>query len=574
MSARVIYQSAFPVARSMVPRAYFFGAAAGCLVILEGIQHLRSSGELHGLAPIYLYLVVNGDYWAAMGALLILVGALFVPVRVSFRGLLVWVGEHPWAVALVSFLLMCAGSLGIYRNHPLSMDEYAAFFQSQVFASGHLAGQFPAGLLNWLIPPSFQNAFLDVNPVSGHVASGYWPAFSLLLAPFTLLGIPWACNPLISALTLVVIHRLALRIFGDAAAAGLALLFAAASPEIFANGISYYSMPAHLLANSLYALLLLKPEPRRALLAGVIGSVALTLHNPVPHILFAVPWLIWIVTRPAGVRLASWLVLGYLPLSLLLGVGWFWFLHQLIHEGMASTAFVADSASRASAFFGLPNSTIALARALAVAKIWLWTVPGLAGLAVVGAWQWRHDARLRLLASSALVTFIAFMFVMVDQGHGWGFRYFHTAWLALPLLATAVFVQPPSSVRSGATSMPGRSEALDGLRTYVVACALLTLTAGVGQRAWEIHNFVAHDLSQLPAPPGAEKRVLIVDPSDSFYGQDLIQNDPFLRTPAILMFTHGERENAAMMRHYFPGYRRLPGDLYGEVWQAGGAGRK
>jgi hypothetical protein len=85
---------------------------------------------------------------------------------------------------------------------------------------------------------------------------------------------------------------------------------------------------------------------------------------------------------------------------------------------------------------------------------------------------------------------------------------------------------------------------------------------------------VAHDLSQLPAPPGAEKRVLIVDPSDSFYGQDLIQNDPFLRTPAILMFTHGERENAAMMRHYFPGYRRLPGDLYGEVWQAGGAGRK
>src|SRR6185503_16072528 len=118
------------------------------------------------------------------------------PARVTFTGLLRWVGEHPGWIALVSFVAMTAGSLAVYHDHPLSMDEYAAFFQSQIFASGHLTGRFPVELLNWLVPVWFQDSFIDVGRVSGRVISSYWPSFSLLLAPFTLLGIPWACNPL------------------------------------------------------------------------------------------------------------------------------------------------------------------------------------------------------------------------------------------------------------------------------------------------------------------------------------------------------------------------------------------
>ena len=119
---------------------------------------------------------------------------------------------------------------------------------------------------------------------------------------FTWAGIPWACNPVISALTLIVVHRLALAVFNDHEAAGIALLLTVASPVIFADGISYYSMPAHLLANSLYALLLIQPTPRRAFAAGVVGAIALSLHNPVPHVLFAAPWLMSIAARPDRVR--------------------------------------------------------------------------------------------------------------------------------------------------------------------------------------------------------------------------------------------------------------------------------
>ena len=87
--------------------------------------------------------------------------------------------------------------------------------------------------------------------------------------------------------------------------------------------------------------------------------------------------------------------------------------------------------------FSLPNGTVLLARVIGIAKIWVWAVPGLMILAVAGAIRWRHDARCRLFTASALLTVLGYFLVPVDQGHGWGYRYFHSVWMALPLLATA-----------------------------------------------------------------------------------------------------------------------------------------
>ncbi len=146
--------------------------------------------------------------------------------------------------------------------------------------------------------------------------------------------IPWACNPLISALTVLAIHRLTFRLLGSVEAAGLSGTAHGRIARFFADGISYYSMQAHLLANTVYVILLIQPTARRAFLAGIVGSIALTLHTPVPHLLFAIPWVIWIVRRPGNARLLGWLILGYLPLCLLLGAGWFvFFAANLMHRG-------------------------------------------------------------------------------------------------------------------------------------------------------------------------------------------------------------------------------------------------
>jgi hypothetical protein len=474
---------------------------------------LRQSGNLHGLAPIFFVLFADKDFSGAVCALVILAGAGFVSWRLPADRVLRFAGEHPVLIAVMSVPILATATLTVYHDHPLAMDEYAAYFQSRVFAAGHLHGTFPPPLLEWLIPRGFQDYFLNVSEVTGSVAETYWPGFALLLTPFTWAGVPWLCNPVITALTLIVIHRLALELFDDREAAGLALLLTAASPVMFADGISYYSMPAHLLANSLYALLLLRPTPWRALAAGVVGSVALALHNPVPHLLFAAPWLAWIATRHGGLRLFAAVCLGYLPLCAVLGVGWFLFSAHLLAGGLEVSQ---------GAVFSL----------------------------------------------SALMTVVGYFFVPVDQGHGWGYRYFHSAWMALPLLATAAIYRP--AVRRGelheaAAGHTGTFEDA-GTRAYVTACILLTALLGIGWRALQIQDFIARDLSQLPRYAGTESRVVIIDTRGSFYGADLVQNDPWLRGPEIRMLSHGMAVDARMMAEYYPALHRVYADRYGTVW--------
>jgi hypothetical protein len=562
-----------PVVRSTGARILFLVGAVVTITILQWTHQMAARGDPHGLTAIFFVLFAYEDYGAAICALLILIVAIFAPIGSPARSMFLRAGEHPLPVATLSFVLLVYGALGVYHNHPVSMDEYAAYFQSRVFAAGHLSGQFPAPVMDWLIPSAFQDFFLNVSHVTGKVASSYWPAYAVIMTPFTLVGMPWACNPVLSALTLLVVHRLALYMFEDTEAAGLALLLTVASPVFFGIGISYYSMPAHLLANSLYALLLVRPTPAKAFAAGVVGSIALSLHNPIPHMLFAIPWLIWIAARRGGIRLLAALCAGYLPLCILLGVGWFEFSNHLRGEGQALIAAKADAANRFEhmlAVFSPPNATVLLSRAIGVAKVWVWAVPGLLVLACYGAVRGRGNITCRLLAASALTTFIGYIFFPQDQGHGWGYRYFHSAWMALPLLATAAVYRPTGlkDMLRGSVAAPVSIFADPATKSYVAACILLTLIFGIGFRALQMQGFIANDLNQLPHYQGTERRIVLIDTRSSFYGADLVQNDPWLRGNEIRMFSHGVAEDAKMMAQYYPTWRRVYADRFGEVWSA------
>jgi hypothetical protein len=549
------------IARSLGTRALCLCGAAVSLAVIALAVELPLIKSASHLAPIFRILFADGDSQGAWVTLAILLAAALSPIVLSPRPLLHWLGTHPRSVAFCGALVLSACALVVYQNVRLSMDEYAQFFQSQIFAAGHIAGRFPSALLNWLIPLGFQDFFLNVSRSSGETASAYWPSFALLLTPFTWLGIPWACNPVISGLTLWVVHRITLRIFNDVEIAGLAVLLTLASPVFFADGISYYAMSAHLLANAVFALLLMDQTPRRAFLAGIVGSVALTLHNPVPHALFAAPWIVWLLVEPTRRRAVLWLFAGYLPLCLLLGVGWFVFSSHLAHEGMAAAAGaegIVDSADKILAIARLPTASVWLARLIGVAKIWAWSVPGLLLLAIYGAWQGRRNPWCALLSASALLTLVMYVFVPVDQGHGWGYRYFHSAWLALPILGAAAFAKNTEQV--------GSRLADQGALTFVVLCALLSLCAGTGLRAFQMHHFIAEHQQFLPHYVGTAPSVFILDPHQAFYGYDLVQNDPWLRWGPIKMISRGAAADEGMMRDYFPGLRRVYEDRYGSVW--------
>ena len=167
-----------------------------------------------------------------------------------------------------------------------------------------------------------------------------------------------------------------------------------------------------------------------------------------------------------------------------------------------------------------------------------------------------------MLLASAVTTLLGYLFVPADQGHGWGFRYFHSAWVALPILAAAALTRRP-----GMTD-PTRAFEDDDSHTFVLGCVLLTLIAGVGLRAKQIHEFVADDLTQLPAYSGTERRVVIINTDGSFYGDDLVQNEPRLRGNVIRMVSHGADADARMMHEHFPELRQVYRAGNGTVWSA------
>ena len=515
----------------------------------------------------FTFLVGGIDYYACLPYAAALAVALLRPVQRAGLALADACGRHPYAAAGLTAAALAIGTHLLYHAHPLSMDEYAPYFQSTIFAAGEMHGRLPAPLLDWLVPKGFQRMFFTVDRATGAIVSIYYPGMALLLTPFTALGVPWLLNPLLGGATVLVMHRLGRTLLGSERAAGLAALFTIASPAVTLNAVSFYSMPAHLLANALFALLLLRPTPRRAFAAGVTGSIALVLSNPVPHLFFALPWIAWLAADRARRRLLVPLIAGYVPLCGIIGLGWTYYLRGFTTSLAQGAAEPLSLAARMfSGVLQVPTKVVLEARAVALAKLWLWAAPALLVLAGLGAWRLRNDSGPWLaLAGSALLTFLGYLFVPYDQGHGWGYRYFHSAWSVLPLLAVAALL-PAGGVRPdgvpGDPSSTGPSAA-----GYAAACALAGLLSVTVLLAVQQEHFIRRHLQQVPQPqPGGQARVLIIDASRPFYRIDLVQNDPFLRNPVLILVSHGRAADEAMMRERFPELSLLSSSERGTVW--------
>jgi hypothetical protein len=514
-------------------------------------------GDPHGIG-IFRHLLFFQDFHAAPLYALVLVAALVPAVQRAGMTLAALCSRQVVPVAILTTLALALGSHLVYHAHPLSMDEYAPVFQSAAFAEGRLAGQFPPDLAPWLIARHFVDWFFKL-AATGEVASSYWPGFALLLTPFTALGASWLLNPVLGGATVLVMHRLARELLGGEEWAGLVVLLTLASPAVTINALSFYSMPAHLLANACFALLLLRPSAPRAALAGLVGSFALVLHNPLPHLLFALPWFVWLAAQENRFRLLAALAAGYVPLSLLLGFGWTWYLRSLGSPlSVADVAAQAGSANMAwsilSGALVLPTPEMLVDRLWGVCKIWLWSSPAIVVLAVSGFAMLRGSGIWRVLGGCALLNLVVYLFVPFNQGHGWGFRYFHPVWLVLPLFAVAALAF--SGGKPGSSRLAG----------YLAACALLSIVLMTGLRAAQVEHFIASHLAQVPIAAAGSPRVTIIEQRGGYYSADLVQNDPFLRNLPLMLASMDPQRDELMMARLFPRFALLHKDRRGSVW--------
>jgi hypothetical protein len=521
---------------------------AACLAYFSLLDRVVLSSA--HFSPIFRYLLTAYDSRTAWFALAICLVAAFWNRPAPIENLVETAGQHPCTIALASVALIALGAIFVYHDYPLSMDEYAAVFQSKIFASGRLFAVLPGDLVDWLVVRGFNGAFLVASQETGRAIEQYWPGFALLLAPFEFLRAPWLCNALLAGLAIALIHWITQEITGDRRAAGWALLFTVASSAFVADALSYYSMQAHLTANLTFVALLLKPSKYRAFGAGLVGSLSLILHNPVPHTLFAVPWIVATAIDRDRRQYLLPLMLGYLP-GVGIGLGWLLFRSSFtssIHGVSAITGIT-------SGVFAWPNSTILNMRVAALAKMWLWAVPCLFVFALLGGLRHWDNRHARLLMQSAVLTFIGYLFVRFDQGHGWGYRYFHSAWGAIPILAGC--------------AMTDRSDAERKLVSFAGAMVILTFVVVMPFQLNEISEVISQHLAQLPPPKRPGNNVYFIRPRGGFYVADMVQFDPLLRNRDLLLVSRGADLDTQLIRRNWPNALKIASGPTADQWYLG-----
>ncbi|MCY4752996.1 hypothetical protein [Pelomonas aquatica] len=496
--------------------------------------------------PIFERLFTLNDHVQSLAMLAALALTLvWAAPRNAAEWLAAWMGAHPLRASTLVFAALLLGARFIYRAHPLSMDEYVPWMQAHAFAKGQGVLHYPLALLDAVVPLQFQGAFVIVDHASGAATSGYWPGLALLLTPLVAPDLGWCLNPAFGALTLGLLHRLASDAAGDERAGGWAMLAALASPQFTVSAMSWYAMPGELALNLLYLWLLLKPRPGAAFAAGLVGGLCLVMHNPVPHALMAAPCLLWLaLDRTRWARLLAVLA-GYVPLGLGLGLGW-WLLKAGFGDAPidqpAPAAGVLDVLGRVLVW---PDASLLTARWQAAWKTWIWAAPGLLLLPLLS--RQRPPAE-RLLLAALVLTFVFYLFVRFDQGHGWGFRYVHPVWGALPVVAGLWLAGAQGGARRWGSAL--------------LAAGLLATPVFL----WQTQATIDHALSFRLTPEGPGDWVVFVSQTTGRYRGDLVQN-PASPAPRLNLVSRGERADRALMANFYPGAIEVMQDSRGSAWR-------
>ena len=540
---------------------------------------------------VFYHLLATVDWVGAVLGLVFLIVAFLLPPQRWVDDVAGWLGRNVRLVAVAVAVALACLSIVAHQAYPLTMDEYAPFFQSQVFARGRLAAQWPPQLAPLLVSPVNAEMFLEMSRVTGQACSAYWPGHAILLTPFTLLGIPWALNPVLSGCAILLLAAIVRRSFGDRAV-GWALLFTLASPVFAAYGISFYAMMAHLTFNLLYAWLLLSPTLPRVAGAGLVGGFALALHNPFPHFVFALPWLGWLAIRRDRWTRLPVIALCYAAAFMPPELGWR-HVEEAIRSDRPATVFAA-AASVADKVAGQPPvadasvpppavapansggvsalvSTVSTikgyfsvlelpslgdlwrSRFSALLRLVAWDAPGLVVLACWGFWRNRHSTPARLFALSGLSTFLGYALIGMSGGHGWGYRYFFSAWSCLPLLAASMAADRSPRELAEAAADPGRGDATADILRAIGLAAVLSLAISLPVRLWQIHAFIAEHRAQLPPKPvteeiGPNDVVLFINKEHGYFRHDLIRNDPFLERGPFMFVSTGLEDDTRSIK--------------------------
>ena len=153
------------------------------------------------------------------------------------------------AAMLIVFTASLIASLLVLDGIPHVQDSIVTMYQAKIFASGRIGVPEPAH------PEFFRYAFIKEE--NGLLHSKYLPTQSLLLVPGILIGAPFLIEPLLAAITLLLIYLVSREMIGRNGARGVVLLLLT-SPFFIYMHASYFAHSSCLLFFTLCVLSLVR----------------------------------------------------------------------------------------------------------------------------------------------------------------------------------------------------------------------------------------------------------------------------------------------------------------------------
>jgi len=462
----------------------------------------------------------------------------------GFCGLCAWLtlwrplaGAPAWGTVVrpapLALFAVLAGFIGwrlVCQQYALSYDEVMARFDAVSILHGHVLT--PVAPIWRRYIQAMQPHFLFTAQNNAAWSSAYLPFNALFLAPFEALRLAGLANALLSGLAVLALYGVARRLWpARRDAAVVASLLLVSSSQFVITAMTPYAMSAHLALNLVWLWLFLRGRARSDIAAIVVAFVACGLHQFIFHPLFAAPFILHLyLTRQR--RRAAGFMLAY---GLILTV-WLLYWHVLLRVsgyGLADAGMDHEKVGLVALVHRIIRlvshrdaNTLPLMLANIVRFI-AWQNPLAIGLCAVSIPLCLRQGGLFTALILGPILMLALVFYLLPwQGHGWGYRYLHGFLGSVCLIAAAGWVawvpaQDATAARTG--------------WSLILASTGFSLAILLPWRAVQAHQFIRpfalaeQKLLALPVD------VVVLDAGGTFFGGDLVRNDPLLQTrPKIL----------------------------------------
>lgn len=449
-------------------------------------------------------------------------------------------------LGFLAFLMAVAVGVLVLQDFPNSSDENSYLTQARIFASGRLWEDAPPR------PEFFRARSFVMDEGRGRFFAKAFPGWSAILSLGVRAGVPWAVNPLLSALTLILAGwaggRLLKNRYGELAVVGIILI----TPFFIFNAASYYNHPAMVLLVTLFLAAVIRLSEgaavRGAILAGLACGVALWIR-PGSTLALTLPFGVWLAR--GWVKDRRWGILAAAATPLVAALAGLAVYNRQMFGSIWQTGYGAYDPGDIRPGMGADH--------LAITSWWLlklsfWLVPGtLAGLwfLVSGRrwWEWfRREPVLVLMLVSLGSLVLSYLIFQNKGGNEYGPRYYYDGISYLAILLAAGWMRAPKVLEGIVPA--GRVKR--GASLALGFGAFLTVAGSLPFLMFHYRDKVAHNrdlFTSVEQSGHASALVFLATGSGRMPPGDLVRNPLDFRTGVVYARDLGpeaDRELAAL----------------------------